>query len=155
MLFHSRLWILIQQKLGLSSRRSGSRIMQINVEGLSAAKRHIMQSLAEIHHIDVICLQETYVNDDKSDRLTISGFDIISYTLHAKHGRAIMFAATSLMLRGVVVSVLWCHSCGRISHCQRLQITNWTLEQHLPLVLPRPAFLVGDFIARVWRYRWR
>jgi len=106
MLFHSRLWILIQQKLGLSSRRSGSRIMQINVEGLSAAKRHIMQSLAEIHHIDVICLQETYVNDDKSDRLTISGFDIISYTLHAKHGRAIMFAATSLMLRGVVVSVL-------------------------------------------------
>ena len=91
MLFHSRLWILIQQKLGLSSRRSGSRIMQINVEGLSAAKRHIMQSLAEIHHIDVICLQETHVNDDnfdKSDFLTISGFDIINYTLHAKHGRA-------------------------------------------------------------------
>jgi len=34
--------------------------------------------MAEIHHIDVICLQETHVNDDKSDRLTISGFDIIS-----------------------------------------------------------------------------
>jgi len=64
------------------------RIMQLNVEGLSAAKRDIIQSLAEIHHIDVICLQETHVNDDKSDRLTISGFDIISYTLHSKHERA-------------------------------------------------------------------
>ena len=62
--------------------------MQLNVEGLSAVKRRIIESLAEIHHIDVICLQETHVNDDKSDRLTISGFDIISYTLHAKHGRA-------------------------------------------------------------------
>ena len=62
--------------------------MQLNVEGLSAAKRHIIKSLAEIHHINVICLQETHVNDDKSDRLTISGFDIISYTFHAKNGRA-------------------------------------------------------------------
>ena len=43
------------------------RIMQLNVEGLSAAKRHIIESLAETHHIDVICLQETHVNDDKSD----------------------------------------------------------------------------------------
>ena len=35
------------------------RIMQLNVEGLSAAKCHIIHSLAEIHHTDVICLQET------------------------------------------------------------------------------------------------
>ena len=48
----------------------------------------IIQSLAEIHHINVNSLQQTHVNDDKSDRLSISGFDIISYTLHAKHGRA-------------------------------------------------------------------
>ena len=51
-------------------------IMQLNVEGLSAAKRHIIQSLAEIHHIDVICPQETHVNDDKSDCLTISGLEL-------------------------------------------------------------------------------
>jgi len=38
--------------------------MQLNVEGLSAAKRHIIESLAETHHIDVICLQETHVNDE-------------------------------------------------------------------------------------------
>ena len=73
--------------LGFQSVGSALRIMQLKVEGLSAAIRHIIESLAESHHIDVICLQETHVNDDKSDRLTISGFDIISYTLYAKHGR--------------------------------------------------------------------
>jgi len=67
--------------MGFQAVGSSLRIMQLNVEGLSAAKRHIIESLAEIHHINVICLQETRVNDDKSDRLTISGFDIISYTL--------------------------------------------------------------------------
>jgi len=62
------LWIPVtQQAVG-----PALRIMQLNVEGLSAAKRHIIESLAEIHHIDVICLQETHVNDDKSDRLTFA-----------------------------------------------------------------------------------
>ena len=73
--------------LGFQAVGPALRIMQLNVEGLSAVKHHHTVT-AEIHHIDVICLQETHVNDDKSDRLTISGFDIISYTLHAKHGRA-------------------------------------------------------------------
>ena len=79
--------------------------MQLNVEGLSAAKRRIIKSLAEIHHIDVICLQETHVNDNKSDRLTISGFDIISYTLHAKQTWTcdIMFAAMSPMFEMFVL----------------------------------------------------
>ena len=74
--------------LGFQAVGPALRTMQLNIKGLSAAKRHIIQSLAEIHHINVICLQETHVNDHKSDRLTISGFDIISNTLHAKHGRA-------------------------------------------------------------------
>ena len=34
------------------------RIMQLNVEGLSAAKRHIIESLAEIHRIR----EEDYVS---------------------------------------------------------------------------------------------
>jgi len=42
--------------LGFQAVGPALRIMQLNVEGLSAAKRHIIQSLAEIHHIDVICL---------------------------------------------------------------------------------------------------
>jgi len=97
-------------------------IMQLNVEGLSAAKRHIIQSLAEIYHIDVICLQETHVNDDKSDCLTISGFDIISYTLSAKHGRATYVRSDVSDAAHFVVSMLRCHLCGRISHCH---FTSW------------------------------
>ena len=76
--------------------------MQLNVEGLSAAKRHIIESMAEIHHIDVICLQETHVNDDKSDRLTISGFELsTSLATHSMPNMDVrhMFAAMSLMLR--------------------------------------------------------
>ena len=35
------------------------RILQLNVEGLSAAKRSIISTIADQHNIDVICLQET------------------------------------------------------------------------------------------------
>ena len=49
--------------LGFQGLGPALHIMQLNIEGLSAAKRHIIESLAEIHHIDVICLQETHVND--------------------------------------------------------------------------------------------
>jgi len=34
------------------------RILQLNVEDLSAAKRSIIQGIAERHNVDVICLQE-------------------------------------------------------------------------------------------------
>jgi len=44
------------------------RILQLNVEGLSAAKRScIIRNIAERHNrhnVDVICLQETHVNVD-------------------------------------------------------------------------------------------
>jgi len=46
------------------------RILQLNVEGLSPAKRGIIQSLAEKHHVDVICLEKTHVKEDKSNRFT-------------------------------------------------------------------------------------
>jgi len=42
--------------LGFQTVSPALRIMQLNVEGLSAEKRHSIQSLAEIHHIDVISL---------------------------------------------------------------------------------------------------
>ena len=40
--------------LGFQAVGPALRIMQLNDEGLSAAKCHIIESLAEIHHIDVI-----------------------------------------------------------------------------------------------------
>ena len=42
--------------LGFQAVGQALHIMELNVEGLSTAKRHIIQSLAEIHHIDVISL---------------------------------------------------------------------------------------------------
>ena len=39
--------------LGFQAVGPALRIMQPNVEGLSAAKHHIIQSLAECHHIDM------------------------------------------------------------------------------------------------------
>jgi len=38
------------------------RILQINVEGLSAAKRSVIRSIADKEKIDIICLQETHVD---------------------------------------------------------------------------------------------
>jgi len=60
-------------------------ILQLNVEGLSAAKRSIIRDMAKRDNVDVICLQETHVDADCAGRFSISGFDLISYTLHAKH----------------------------------------------------------------------
>jgi len=60
--------------------------MQLNVEGLSAAKREVISSIAERQKIDVICLEETHV--DKTNRFSIAGFDLLAYSLHAKYGRA-------------------------------------------------------------------
>ena len=35
------------------------RVLQLNVEGLSAAKRYIIRHIAERHNVDVICLHST------------------------------------------------------------------------------------------------
>ena len=48
--------------LGFQAIGPALRIMQLNVEGLSAAKRHIIQLLAEIHHILHIREEEVSVN---------------------------------------------------------------------------------------------
>jgi len=63
------------------------RIMQLNVEGLSAAKREF-SSIAERQKIVAICLEETHVDVDKTNRFSIAGFDLLTYSLHAKYGRA-------------------------------------------------------------------
>jgi len=40
------------------------RIIQLNMEGLSAAKRFIIRDISERHSVNVICLQETHVDID-------------------------------------------------------------------------------------------
>ena len=64
------------------------RILQLNVEGLSAAKRSVISPIADRQKIDIICLQETHVNVDEASLFSIKGFDLVCYALHSKHGRA-------------------------------------------------------------------
>ena len=64
------------------------RILRLNAEGLSAAKRIIIKTLADKENVDVICLQETHVGGDREECFCIAWFDLISYCLHPKHGRA-------------------------------------------------------------------
>ena len=66
----------------------GLRIFQLNVEGLSASKRSLIEELVTKHDIDVICLQETHIEDDVASRFSITGYDLLHYTLHPKFGRA-------------------------------------------------------------------
>jgi len=61
-------------------------IIQLNMEGLSAAKRFIIRDISERHSVNVICLQETHVDIDWASCFSVSGFDLISYTLLAKYG---------------------------------------------------------------------
>jgi len=44
------------------------RILQLNVECLTAAKRSIIRDTADRHNVDVICLQETHVDADCASR---------------------------------------------------------------------------------------
>ena len=62
---------------------------QLNMEGISAAKHSVIRNIAERHNVDVICLQDTHGDAFCASHFTISGFDLISYTLHAKQGRAV------------------------------------------------------------------
>ena len=38
--------------------------------------------------LDTDCLEETHVDVDKTNRFSIAGFDLLTYSLHAKYGRA-------------------------------------------------------------------
>src|SRR6218665_1977624 len=64
------------------------RVLQLNVEGLSAAKRQLIGTTAQQHEVDVICLQETHVADMTAGRYGIVGYDLLSAAPDAKYGRA-------------------------------------------------------------------
>ena len=97
--------------------------------------------------IDVICLQETHDNDDKSDHLTISDFDIISYTPHAKHGHA-TYVRNDISDAASVSSSLCCDvirvSGYYMANVYKPPTEHWN-NTNLSPVLPHPAVLVGDF----------
>ena len=83
------------------------RILQLNVEGLSATKRSVINVIADKQDIDIICLQETHVDTDKASLFSIPGFDLVSYVLHPKHGRA-MYVRGNISYVVHVLSTCYC-----------------------------------------------
>ena len=61
-------------------------ILQRNVEGLTQAKRDVIQQIAKTNTINIILLQETHT--EQEEELIIDGFDLICFTPHKKHGTA-------------------------------------------------------------------
>ena len=112
------------------------RIMQLNVEGLSAAKREVISSIAVRQKIDVICLEETHVHVDKTNHFSIAGFDLLAYSLHATYVRDNISDA-----HHVTTSV--CYDVIRIGSYHVANIykppsENWGTTNTLP-VLPHPS----------------
>ena len=62
----------------------GPTLMQINVEGITTAKREVIQHLIQKHRAVGILLQETH--STKDEQLQIPGFNIIAAMHHLKHG---------------------------------------------------------------------
>ncbi|KAJ8356769.1 hypothetical protein SKAU_G00195630 [Synaphobranchus kaupii] len=121
------------------------RILQLNAEGLSAAKRSLIEVLASQHSIDVICLQETHIGTEEAGRY-IDGFDLLCYTLHTKHGRA-TYVRTNIAEANHLTTTNFSEiiSIGgfHIVNVYKPPSANWD-QQVLP-TLPHPAIYVGDF----------
>ena len=123
------------------------RILQLNVEGLSAAKRSVISSIAVQEKIDIICLQETHVDGDIASRFTITGFDLVSYKLHAKHGRA-TYVRGNITEAAHVVSTPFCDVIRvggyHVANVYKPPSERWDSANVLP-VLPHPSVFIGDF----------
>ena len=124
----------------------GLRIFQLNVEGLSASKRSLIEELVTKHDIDVICLQETHIEGDVASRFSITGYDLLHYTLHKKFGRA-TYIRSDLTDASCVPS----HP-----HCNIIKVGDFSMaivyrppsEAWSPEVLPcfpHPAIYIADF----------
>ena len=125
-------------------------ILQLNVEGLSAAKC----SIADQHNVDVICLQETHT-DTNVARFTIHGSDLVSSHLHAKHERAV-YTRDSLVDVSYQYLTTYCHiikvEIVSIANVYRPPSEPWPADNLLP-TLPHTATLIGAITARAKRAR--
>ena len=62
------------------------RILQLNVEGLTASELDIVERLATQHSVTTILLQETYCQT--VGKLVINNYELAGHTISRKHGLA-------------------------------------------------------------------
>jgi hypothetical protein len=122
------------------------RVLQLNVEGLSAAKREIIRDLAKRHKVDIVCLQETHVPVQTAGRYSIEGFDLISSTPDAKFGRA-TYVRSDIADATPISSSSFCDVIQvggyKIANVYKPPSANWGPEM-FP-TLEHLAIFVGDF----------
>ena len=63
-----------------------TRIFQLNVEGLTQAKRDLIHHLANENNVNVLLLQETHI--DSEEKLLIEGFSTVAFVPSKHHGIA-------------------------------------------------------------------
>ena len=122
------------------------RVLQLNVEGLSAAKRTVISTIAHRYNVDVICLQETHVADQLAGRYTIGGYDLVLSTPDAKFGRA-TYVRSDVADASPVLSSDFCDIIQvggyKIANVYKPPSQHW--DQGVLPALNHPAVYVGDF----------
>uniref|UniRef100_H3ADS4 Endonuclease/exonuclease/phosphatase domain-containing protein n=1 Tax=Latimeria chalumnae TaxID=7897 RepID=H3ADS4_LATCH len=122
------------------------RVLQLNVEGLSAAKCTVISDLARHHNIDIVCLQETHISMDEASRYKLNGFDLLNYVPHGRHGRATYIRANitdAISLESTNFCDVIQVGSYQIANVYKPPSMSWN-EQVLP-ILPHPTVYIGDF----------
>ena len=132
------------------------RILQLNIEGISAAKREILSTICSSHQIDIICVQEVHAKADVSrGRLVIDNYDLVAFAGHWQHGRATYvrsdIADAELLDSATLFDIIRVGSY-KITNVYKPPPTDW-INAALP-AHQHPAIYVGDFNSHhaTWGY---
>ena len=122
------------------------RVLQLNVEGLSSAKRSIISDIAVKNNVDFICLQETHLSDNIAGRLELKVFDVLLATPHALYGR-VTYVRTEIADAQAASSRNFCDVIRiggySIANIYKPPSTQW--DQEILPQLQHPPVYVGDF----------
>ena len=78
-----------------------TRVLSLNIEGISAAKCQILSVLLEKHEVDIVLLQETHLGRGAAkSRQRIDGYSLVAAEWHTKYGTAV-YAKRPGMIRVV------------------------------------------------------
>ena len=131
---------------GLQAVGPALRIFQLNAEGPSKAKRTLIGKLAYQHSADVICLEETHIAVNEAARFTTNGYDLLSHTLEAKHGRA-TYVKSDIADAHCISSSEFCDVIEvggyQIANVYKPPSGNW--QNPLLPILDHPGIYTGDF----------
>ena len=121
-------------------------VLQLNVEGLAAAKRTVIGNIAHQHKVDVLCLQEIHIADHIVGRYSVYGFDLVLATPDPVYGRA-MYVRSDIVDAHVGSSSTFCDVIEvggfKIVNVYKPPSAHW--DKDFPPALEHPVLYVGDF----------